>query len=228
MDKIATLPKTLRETLVKSDLSSVIVDSAEIGIDRLLLSDGLLKEIPIVSSVVSIIKTTQSISNHLFLKKIVSFLVGLKDIPSSMREAMITKVEESKKYRNKVGEQLLFILDHCEDDIKAEYISYWFGAFLKEEISYTDFLKGASAINNMATEDFESFIDDSIDLYLDNSVYIGAGLLFMTMDDVSVKNAVIGDWDDEPKLMVTGGQLEVNYTDLGNKIKKVFKQRKQN
>ena len=217
----------MSETLVHSDLSSVVMDGVEIGIDQC-LSDGILRDIPIINSIASIVKATQSINNYLYLKKIVSFLTGIKDVPKEKREQEIRKIEESKTYRNKVGEQLLFILDHCEDNIKAEYISYWFGAFLKEEISYTDFLKGASAINNMATEDFESFIDDSIDLYLDNSVYIGAGLLFMTMDDVSVKNEVIGDWDDEPKLMVTGGQLEVNYTDLGNKIKKVFKQRKQN
>lgn len=227
MDKINSLPATMSETLVHSDLSSVVMDGVEIGIDQC-LSDGILRDIPIINSITSIVKATQSISNYLYLKKIVSFLTGIKDVPKEKREQEIRKIEESKKYRNKVGEQLLFILDHCEDNIKAEYISYWFGAFLKEEISYTDFLKGASAINNMATEDFESFIDDSIDLYLDNSVYIGAGLLFMTMDDVSVKNEVIGDWDDEPKLMVTGGQLEVNYTDLGDKIKKVFKQRKQN
>ena len=217
----------MSETLVHSDLSSVVMDGVEIGIDQS-LSDGILRDIPIINSITSIVKATQSISNYLYLKKIVSFLTGIKDVPKEKREQEIRKIEESKKYRNKVGEQLLFILDHCEDNIKAEYISYWFGAFLKEEISYTDFLKGASAINNMATEDFESFIDDTIDLYLDNSVYIGAGLLFMTMDEVSVKNEVIGDWDDEPKLMVTGGQLEVNYTDLGDKIKKVFKQRKQN
>ena len=227
MDKINSRPATMSETLVHSDLSSVVMDGVEIGIDQC-LSDGILRDIPIINSIASIVKATQSINNYLYLKKIVSFLTGIKDVPKEKREQEIRKIEESKTYRNKVGEQLLFILDHCEDNIKAEYISYWFGAFLKEEISYTDFLKGASAINNMATEDFESFIDDSIDLYLDNSVYIGAGLLFMTMDDVSVKNEVIGDWDDEPKLMVTGGQLEVNYTDLGNKIKKVFKQRKQN
>lgn len=227
MDKIVALPKTMSETLVQSDLSSVVIDGVEIGIDQC-LSEGVLRDIPIINSIVSIVKATQSISNYLYLKKIVSFLTGIKDVPKEKREQEIRKIEESKKYRNKVGEQLLFILDHCEDNIKAEYISYWFGAFLKEEISYTDFLKGASAINNMATEDFESFINDSFDLYLDNSVYIGAGLLFMMMDDVSVKNEVIGDWDDEPKLMVTGGQLEVNYTDLGDKIKKVFKQRKQN
>ena len=225
MDKIATLPKTLRETLVKSDLSSVIVDSAEIGIDRL-LSDGLLKEIPIVSSVVSIIKTTQSISNHLFLKKIVSFLVGLKDIPSSKREAMITKVEESKKYRNKVGEQLLFILDHCEDDIKAEYMSYWFKAFLNETISYKEFMQGASAINKITTDELNAFIADD-KFYWDDTVYLGAGLIYLTMDDVSVKNELSADWDDEQKFVVKGGQLEVNLTYLGDKIKEVFKDIKQ-
>ena len=43
------------------------------------------------------------------------------------------------------------------------------------------------------------------------------------MDDVSVKNELSGDWDDEQKFVVKGGQLEVNLTYLGDKIKEVFK-----
>ena len=80
MDKICSLPATMSETLVQSDLSSVVMDGVEIGIDQC-LSDGILKDIPIINSIASIVKTTQSISNYLYLKKIVSFLNGIKDIP---------------------------------------------------------------------------------------------------------------------------------------------------
>ena len=222
MDKICSLPATMSETLVQSDLSSIVMDGVEIGIDQC-LSDGILKDIPIINSIASIVKATQSISNYLYLKKIVSFLNGIKDVPKEKREQEIRKIEESKKYRNKVGEQLLFILDHCEDDIKAEYISYWFRAFLNSEIDYSDFIQGASAINKITTEDFKAYIRGSIDLYYDSSVYIGAGLLFISMDRVSVKNEVIGDWDDDPKLVTHGGELEVNDTYLGDKIKTIFK-----
>lgn len=222
MDKICSLPATMSETLVQSDLSSVVMDGVEIGIDQC-LSDGILKDIPIINSIASIVKATQSISNYLYLKKIVSFLNGIKDVPKEKREQEIRKIEESKKYRNKVGEQLLFILDHYEDDIKAEYISYWFRAFLNSEIDYSDFIQGASAINKITTEDFKAYIRGSIDLYCDSSVYIGAGLLFMSMDRVRVKNEVVGDWDDDPKLVTYGGELEVNDTYLGDKIKTIFK-----
>lgn len=222
MNNVIALPNSLSETLIKSDLSSMTTEGLEIGIDQC-LSDGIVRDIPIINSLVSIVKTTQSISNYLFLKKIVAFLNGIKDIPKEKREQEIQKIEESKKYRNKVGEQLLFIIEHCEDDIKAEHIAYWFKAFINEVVDYSEFLQGASAINRLTTADFNAFIEENVDLYYDNSTYIGAGLMFMSMEDVSVENIEPCDWDERPHLHVNGGKLEVEMTCLGSKIRDVFK-----
>ena len=224
MDKIIDLPKSLSKTLTDSDLSSMVVNGVEIGVDRL-LADGIIRDIPIISTLVSIVKTTQSISNYLSLKKMISFLNVLADIPIEKRQRMIEKIDTSKKYRNKVGEQLLFILDHCEDNIKAEYISFWFKAYINEEIDYKEFLQGASVINRITVEDFQSFIDNDSELYHEDSLYIGVGLLFMSMEDVVVKNEVLGDWDDEPTFTTEGGKLKVYYTNIGEKIRRIFKKR---
>lgn len=224
MDKIVDLPKSLSKTLIESDLSSIAIDAMEIGVDGL-LSKSLIRDIPIIGTLVSLVKTTQSISNYLFLSKIISFLNGLADIPIEKRQEMIKKIDESKKYRNKVGVQLLFILDHCEDNVKAEYISFWFRAFINDEIDYKEFLQGASIINRITVEDFQSFIDNDSELYHEDSLYIGVGLLFMSMEDVVVKNEVLGDWDDEPIFTTEGGKLKVYYTSIGSKIRRVFKKR---
>ena len=224
MNSIIKLPETLKETLVESDLSSIVIDGAEITIDQF-LSNGIIKEIPIINTLVSIVKGTQSVGNYLFLKKMVSFLNEVKDIPIEKRRCVIQKIEESKKYRNKVGEQLLFILDHCEDNIKAENIAYWFKAFINQQINYSEFLQGASAINKITTEDFYAFITENVEFFYDNSIYIGAGLTFMSMEDVSVENIESGDWDENPKLQVFGGELEVELTNIGHKIREVFKKK---
>ena len=224
MDKIVDLPKSLSKTLIESDLSSIAIDAMEIGVDGL-LSKSLIRDIPIIGTLVSLVKTTQSISNYHFLSKIISFLNGLADIPIEKRQEMIKKIDESKKYRNKVGEQLLFILDHCEDNVKAEYISFWFRAFINDEIDYKEFLQGASIINRITVEDFQSFIDNDSELYHEDSLYIGVGLLFMSMEDVAVKNEVLGDWDDEPIFTTEGGKLKVYYTSIGSKIRRVFKKK---
>ena len=224
MNSIIKLPETLKETLVESDLSSIVIDGAEITIDQF-LSNGIIKEIPIINTLVSIVKGTQSVGNYLFLKKMVSFLNEVKDIPIEKRRCVIQKIEESKKYRNKVGEQLLFILDPCEDNIKAENIAYWFKAFINQQINYSEFLQGASAINKITTEDFYAFITENVEFFYDNSIYIGAGLTFMSMEDVSVENIESGDWDENPKLQVFGGELEVELTNIGHKIREVFKKK---
>ena len=87
------------DTILNSDLSSVMANISESIIDS-------MTDLPIVS----LIRTTGDIRDYLFLKKILSFLNGIKDIKSSTRKRMIAKIEKSEDYRHKVGEKLLYII----------------------------------------------------------------------------------------------------------------------
>lgn len=113
------------DTILNSDLSSVMANMSESIIDS-------MTNLPIVS----LIRTTGDIRDYLFLKKILSFLNGIKDIKSSTRKRMIAKIEKSEDYRHKVGEKLLYIIDRCDDNEKVSYIAAAFCAFLKKKIKY--------------------------------------------------------------------------------------------
>lgn len=110
------------DTILNSDLSSVMANISESIIDS-------MTDLPIVS----LIRTTGDIRDYLFLKKILSFLNGIKDIKSSTRKRMIAKIEKSEDYRHKVGEKLLYIIDRCDDNEKVSYIATVFCAFLKRK-----------------------------------------------------------------------------------------------
>src|SRR5882757_4297819 len=101
-------------TLKDTNLHGVAIDFSEITIDSL-LKDDLLKEIPIVKTLVSFAKLGVNIRDRLFLKKIISFMIELKDKSPSERSIMINKIDDSKEYRVKVGEKLLYIIDSCHD-----------------------------------------------------------------------------------------------------------------
>lgn len=55
------------------DSESVVADFAEIGIDSL-LSDGVLKDIPFVNTVISVCKTGQNIRERNLIKQTVAFV----------------------------------------------------------------------------------------------------------------------------------------------------------
>ena len=170
---------------------------------------------------VGIIKTTQNISNYLFLKKIIAFLNGINNISPIKRMKMINEIDNSIKYRKKVGENLLFILDHCENDIKAEYIANLFKAFLDKVVTYDEFLKGSAVINRLTTADFDRFIQQD-QLFTDDSEFIGAGLIFLSIEPIKVNNEIEGDWDDPQTFSTTGGEIEPEFTPIGKLLRKVF------
>ncbi|MFV0221812.1 hypothetical protein OBJ96_08865, partial [Empedobacter falsenii] len=91
---------------VTKDLTEVVIDSN--------IAEGLLKDVPLLSTIIGTFNTVTNIKDKLFLKKILTFLYELKSISENKIEEQINKIEEDLKYRTKVGEKLLFIIDKCE------------------------------------------------------------------------------------------------------------------
>lgn len=225
MDRIDCISPSLTSTLVKSDLSSLVKNGAELGIDSI-MKDGVAKEIPIVGTIVGLIKSTQSIGNWLFLRKIISFLKELNDIEIRKREEMINKIDDSKKYRIKVGDQLLYIIESCDDDLKAEYVAILFKAFINEQVSYDDFIKGSSIINKLTIADFDKFINNKTQ-FVDETEFLGVGLTFTYTSEISV------DENDDykssgPSYIVKGGETVIETTPIGNLLIQVFRKQNEN
>lgn len=223
MNNIDNISPSFASTLAKSDLSSLMKDGVELGIDSL-MDDGIAKDIPVVGTIVGLIKSSQNIGNWLFLKKILAFLTRLESVDRQQREKMINEIDNSKKYRKKVGDQLLFIIDSCEDDIKAEYIAVLFKAFINEKVTYDEFMKGSSIINRLTTVDFDRFIRDG--LTTKDSDFIGVGLGYTKVSDIRVRdNTYYSDLKRENNMngyAVDGGEVEVELSRIGEILIDVF------
>lgn len=61
--------ESLKDTILKSELPALMNELGEIGIDSL-LADGVLKDIPVLGSVLAIGKTYGNVRDYLFTKKI--------------------------------------------------------------------------------------------------------------------------------------------------------------
>lgn len=89
---------TMFETL-KSDLSGIGIDCLEIGIDGI-FEEGLLKDIPIINSFVSLYKTGVNIRERFLIKKLMIFLVSLSETKIEKRLEFIHKHEEESTDNN--------------------------------------------------------------------------------------------------------------------------------
>ena len=87
---------SLIETLGATDLSSISEDLVEVALDSL-LEDGLLKDIPVVSTIIGVSKSAISIRDKLLARKVLYFLQGLKDITDEERNKFLKDIDGNAK-----------------------------------------------------------------------------------------------------------------------------------
>ena len=217
-------------TLKDSNLEGLSVDIGEFAIESL-TDVEVIKDLPVVGIMVKLTKFGANIRDHLFLKKIISFLIGLNEIPVDKRKKMIEKIDGFKKYRVKVGEKLLYIIDSCDDYETSELVSKVFKAFVEEKITYDEFLKTASVLSKLNISDFKWFIKNGKAYFYDlddvNDM-INNGLFNIQYDDVTVQVKEKDHFDpptilkpEKYKAEVNGGVCVV-LSDVGEIIIQLF------
>ncbi|EKF9810610.1 hypothetical protein [Vibrio cholerae] len=215
------LPKSLEESLKKDDLSNLAIDLGEVGIDAI-LEGGVLRDIPILSSIVSGINVIGSVRDALFTKKLISFLSELSDVSVEQRRSMIESIDNSNEYKIKVGEKLIYIIEKAEDHYTSKIIAIFFSAFLVGEITYNQFLKISRIIDSMFIGDFLEFASESsepIDFDSDNT-FINTGLVDVYFEPVVVND---GNKYHEYDKYVTSGGASLYVTRIGWLVRSVLK-----
>ncbi len=223
---------SLKNTLMKSDLTSVTIDLAELGLDSL-INEAILKNIPILSTLVGVGKTVQTVRDQLFLKKIIYFISEVGSIPQEERGKIINEIDQDEKVRIKVGEKLLYIIDKSEDHKSAEIIAKLFTGFLKREMSYDEFLKASVIINNIFIDDLLEFV--KTEKYWHSKAREVGGLLNSGLYDINIEEVEVEVRDygtnernytnSKYKTDIRGGELETSISEIGEIIKRVLKGR---
>lgn len=235
MKNINSITSSFDKTLKDSNLHGVSTALSEVIIDGV-LDDGILKDIPILGTIVGIGKVAKNVNESLFLKKLIYFISEITETDAVERNKLISEIDNSKKYRVKVGEKLLYIIDKCEDHSNSEYVAKMFNAFLNSELSYRDFLRSASIIQKILITDLEDFISAKsyeIEKIFDSewreyigdfeSSLINMGLCISKVGELKVKEHALSSYLDEKKLVAEGGKVEIQITEIGKKIKDILK-----
>lgn len=179
------LSESLINTLSESDLTKIGVDIAEISIDSI-LENGILKDFPIVGSLIGSWKTGVAINDYRFLNKIILFLKESSALSESKRKKIIENLEDSE-YQSEVGEKLIAIIDKLETGSKAKLLGKTFALLGNEIISKDEFWRVAFIIERLPMSDIIALKNwRNIELNavedIRRHLYLSVGLGWFVMD----------------------------------------------
>lgn len=124
---------SLVATLKSDDAVSIAANASELAIDAV-LEDGILKDIPVFGTLVSLAKVGFSIRDRIFISKLVKFLSGLDELSADERKSMAEKLDADPAYGRNTGEHLIEILERIDAHRKPFMIAKVFSAYVKGTI----------------------------------------------------------------------------------------------
>lgn len=141
--------KEVGKALVSNNFDNAL-DYAEIGLDAF-VSDDVLKEIPIIKTVVGVVKSGLKIKEIFFAKKILTFLKEFHSgkLPKEKFDRFQAEFTTDEKYRAKVMEQIMVFSDTFLQVEKSKVFANLFAAHLNEAYGWDDFLNLSFCLNQL-------------------------------------------------------------------------------
>lgn len=129
------------------DLSS---DYTEVAID-VIINDDILKEIPIVKSLISFYNISSSLIARHNVKKVIIFLQEFhsKKVDSDKLERFKTKLEKDSNKKNEILETVLVLIEKFIDFEKSKILANLFLAHIENKLTWKDFKKLSFILNNL-------------------------------------------------------------------------------
>tara|TARA_R110002049_G_C8939433_1_gene544892 strand:- start:72 stop:749 length:678 start_codon:yes stop_codon:yes gene_type:complete len=171
---------------VKSEaITELSPELLEIGLDALTESE-VLKDIPVFGIGFKTYGLYQKITETFFTKKLLKFLIELKDISLNDRKKFIYELE-SKNETASAGEKLLVTLNRLNNDDKATFIGRLFKHTILGELEYKDFTRLVHIIDNAFLDDLKVLENNKHLSYINSDIKSNLhqlGLLKQSISDI--------------------------------------------
>lgn len=147
---------------LKEESVACISDLVEVGLDAI-LDDGILKDIPILSTAVAVYKIGSSIKERYNVKKLIVFLNEINNgiADEQKRTEYQQKFKNNEKFRNQELEYLLILIDRYTSYDKPQMLAKLFLAYLDEIILWEEFAMYAEVIDRFLLMDCNTLVSDS-------------------------------------------------------------------
>lgn len=139
-----------------NDSVDIIGDYMEIGIDSF-IEEGILKEIPFVKSIVSMLKIGKNIHDRNLLKQTLIFIKEFNSGNISKDKLVVYKstIENNpKKCEEELG-RILILLNNYVDREKSIMLARLYKSYVIQEINWHEFCEFSEIINRLFIQDIQ-------------------------------------------------------------------------
>ncbi|EGR0148424.1 hypothetical protein [Vibrio alginolyticus] len=151
---------SLEESLVSTmgqQLGGTGTELAEIAIDSV-LDDGVLKDIPVVGTAISLYQTGVAVRERQYIKKLVTFLSELNKTDEEARLKFIAEEMLKPEQRERFGETILSLIDKADDNRKFELYAKVFERLFMNACSYDDAIRICQMIERTFYSDLQYIV----------------------------------------------------------------------
>lgn len=137
--------------------SDILKDYAELGIDSV-LDAGVLKDIPIISTIFGVSKVINSVHERNLIKNLLLFLNELNsgNIDKEKLTNYKARLNSNKKEVEKELGRVLIILNQIIDNDKSIMLGKIFKAYVNEKIDWNQFCEFSEIINRLFLQDVDA------------------------------------------------------------------------
>lgn len=142
------------------DSKDIIGDYLEIGIDSI-IDEGILKEIPIVKTIVGVLKVGKNVHDRNLLKQTLVFIneFNRNEIRQDKIEEYKKRIEnDQKKCEDELG-RIILLLNNFIDREKSIMLSKVFKDYVGQLLNWNEFCEYSEIINRLFIQDF-SFLQE--------------------------------------------------------------------
>ncbi len=170
------------EQSISTKALDLSVDTAEIVLDSY-LSDGVLKEIPIVKYAVSAYKIVDDLKGRFFIRKLQKFITSFNLGLTSQEDVEKRKAIVLSKNRDSELAYITIIIDHYLDFNKPDILAKLYLAYLDDKTSWDEFCAYSEVLDKLLINDLHYLISNQRCTTKNNQVssellrLVGVGLM---------------------------------------------------
>lgn len=158
----SALVPSMRETVFESSVSGMsdaLADIAEIGLDAV-LQDGLLKDLPVVGSILALCKTGAGIRERSFIRQTAVFIKSFNDgsISPEKVQAHRKKLEEDPGEAERELGRVMLLLDRTIEDEQSKALGKFYASYVQGALSWAKFVELSEANSRMFLEDYKELL----------------------------------------------------------------------
>ena len=209
------------ENSLSENVIDAVTNLGEVCLDAM-LNDGVLKDIPFLSTIVSLYRIGNGIRSRYNMKKLLEFLkeIQAQTADDEIRQEYIKRFRENKRFRKDELEYLIVIVDRYVGFQKPKMLAKLYISYLDKTITWQELCVYSEVIDRFLLNDFQTLLTGEVSLS-DHSGYesvlrlVALGLM---AEKRKIDQMIYGGTFDEFFDETTGETMHYTRTAFGEKL----------